>query len=459
MEGNSLDLETVKPRLDELLAQGKHGELRGALRMLNEVDIAEYMTTLDREQLLVVFRILPKDIASDVFSYMDSEQREALIESVGDVELSQLVDEMFIDDAVDFLEELPANVVKRILQYTDRARRETINQFLRYPEDSAGSIMTIEYCEFHKGITVREAMEEIKRTGLDKETIYTIYVIDKARHLVGTVALRKLIIADDQTPIEKLMETNVISVHTLDDRDQVAETVRKYDLMSIPVVDKEDRLVGIITVDDVMDVIEEKNTEDFERMAAILPSDDDYLHTSVLRMAGNRIPWLIALLALSTIASWIITHYGAVFSGSNNEIIWLALTASVPVLMNTGGNCISQSSTLIVRGLALGEIEFKDIFQVLWKEVRVAVMVGAVLALFNYLRMVLISQIDQRVSLVVSLSMIVTVTLSKSLGCLLPMFAERLHMDPAVVASQALTTLVDAASLLVLFSLATLMLG
>ena len=451
-----MDLETVKPRLDELLTLGRHGELRGALRMLNEVDIAEYLTTLDREQLLVVFRILPKDIASDVFTYMDGDQREALIESVGDVELSALVDEMFIDDAVDFLEELPANVVKRILQYTDRARRETINQFLHYPEHSAGSIMTIEYCEFRKDITVREAMEEIKRTGIDKETIYTIYVIDKARHLVGTVALRKLIIADDATPIEKLMETSVISVRTLDDHDQVAETVRKYDLMSIPVVDKEDRLVGIITVDDVVDVIEEKNTEDFERMAAILPSDDDYLHTSVLRMAANRIPWLVALLVLSTIASWIITHYGWVFG--NNEVVWLALTASIPVLMNTGGNCVSQSSTLIVRGLSLGEIDFGDILHVLWKEVRVAIMVGVVLALFNYLRMIWVSQIDQRVSLVVSLSMVVTVTLSKSLGCLLPMFAKRLKMDPAVVASQALTTLVDAASLLVLFALAALML-
>jgi magnesium transporter len=275
---------------------------------------------------------------------------------------------------------------------------------------------------------------------------------------VGTVALRKLIIADDQTPIEKLMEQSVVSVHTLDSLDEVTETVRKYDLMTIPVVDKEDRLVGIITADDVMDVIEEKNTEDFERMAAILPSDDDYLHTSVWRMAGNRIPWLMALLVLSTIASWIITHYGNVFSGNSYEIIWLALTASVPVLMNTGGNCISQSSTLIVRGLSLGEIEFKDIFRVLWKEVRVAVMVGLVLALFNYLRMIWISRIDQRVSLVVAFSMVVTVTLSKSLGCLLPMIAKRLRMDPAVVASQALTTLVDAASLLVLFSLAALML-
>jgi len=450
-----LDFDEIRPRLDELLKHGRHGELRGALRMLNEVDIAEYLETLDREKLLAVFRILPKDIASDVFTYMDSDQREALIESVGDSELSALVDEMFIDDAVDFLEELPANVVKRILQFTDRARRDTINQFLRYPEDSAGSIMTIEYCEFHKDIPVREAMEEIKRTGIDKETIYTIYVIDAARHLIGTVALRKLIIADDETKIEKLMETNVISVHTLDERDSVAETVRKYDLMSIPVVDKEERLVGIITVDDVVDVIEEKNTEDFERMAAILPSDEDYLHTGVLRMVLNRLPWLVILLVLSTVASWIITRYGPAFEGS--EALWLALTAAIPVMMNTGGNCISQSSTLIVRGLSLGEIEFSDIAKVLWKEIRVAVMVGAVLALVNGLRMVLVSRVESRTALMVSLSMVVTVVLSKALGCLVPMFADRLGMDPAAVAGQALTTLVDAASLAVLFSLATLL--
>ncbi len=452
-----MDVDLVKPRLDELLTQGRHGELRGEFRSLNEVDLAEYLKTLSREQLLVAFRTLPKDKASDVFAYMDSEQREALIESIGDVELSALVDEMFIDDAVDFLEELPADLVKRILQFIDRFRREAINQILRYPQNSAGSIMTIEYCETRKDITVREAMQELKRTGIDKETIYTIFVIDKARRLEGTVALRKLIIADDDTPIEKLMQTNVVSVRTLDDRDAVAETVRKYDLISIPVVDMEDRLVGIITVDDVMDVIEEKNTEDFERMAAILPSDDDYLHTSAWRMALNRIPWLIALLILSTIASWIITHYGQVFGG--NEVVWLALTASVPVLMNTGGNCISQSSTLIARGLSLGEIEFRDILRVLWKEVRVAVMVGVVLALFNFLRMLWVSRIGLEVSLVVSLSMAVTVTISKSLGCLLPMFAKRLNLDPALVASQALSTLMDAASLLVLFLLASAMLG
>lgn len=446
-----MDFDKIKLRLDELLNAGRHGELRGALRMLNEVDIAEYMQTLDRERFLVVFRILPKDIASDVFAYMDSAQREALIEMIGDSELSALVDEMFIDDAVDFLEELPANVVKRILQYTDKARRDTINQFLRYPENSAGSIMTIEYCEFHTGVTVQKAMEEIKRTGLDKETIYTIYVIDKARHLVGTVALRKLIIADDETPIEKLMETNVISVHTLDDRETVAEAVRKYDLMSIPVVDKEDRLVGIITVDDVVDVIEEKNTEDFEKMAALLPSDVEYLRTGVFDLAKNRILWLLILLFSSTISSFIITHYGETLPVS--EAFWLALTASFPVLMNTSGNCGAQSSTLIIRGLALGEIEFRDILRALWKEIRVAVLVGGALAVANYLRMVLINRTDQNVSLLISISMVVTVMLSSTLGCLLPMLAKKLKIDPALVASPVLTTLVDSVSLLVLFSL------
>jgi magnesium transporter len=446
-----MDSENIKARLDEVLISGRHGELRGALRMLKEVDIAEYMQTLDREQVLIVFRILPKDIASDVFSYMDGEQREQLIESIGDSELSALIDKMFIDDAVDFLEELPANVVKRILQYTDRARRDTINQFLNYPENSAGSIMTIEYCEFREGITVHEAMEEIKRTGIDKETIYTIYVIDKARRLIGTVALRRLIIADSQTPIDQLMEISPICVYTLDNRDHVAETVRKYDLISIPVVDKEQRLVGIITVDDVMDVIEEKNTEDFEKMAALLPSDVEYLRTSVMDLAKNRIPWLMILLFSSTISSWIITHYGETLPVS--EVFWLALTASFPVLMNTGGNCGSQSSTLIIRGLALGEIQFSDILRVLWKEIRVALLVGVTLSAANYLRMVFVNRIDQGVALLVALSMIVTVTLSTSLGCLLPMLAKRLRVDPALIASPVLTTLVDAASLIVLFSL------
>ncbi len=452
-----MDWDRIKERLDRLLASGRHGELRGALMMLNEVDIAEYLKDLDAEKLLMVFRILPKDISSDVFAYMDNDQRQKLIELISDSEVAALVDEMFIDDAVDFLEELPAGVVRRVLQNTGVERRNLINQFLRYPENSAGSIMTIEYCESHAGCTVRQAIEEIKRTGIDKETVYTIYVIDDQRRLEGTVALRKLIIAGDDTPIERLMDANVISVMTTDDQETVADTVRKYDLMSIPVVDKENRLVGIITVDDIVDVIEEENTEDFEKMGALLPSDEEYLKTSVFTLSKNRIPWLLLLMLSATFTGMIITSYEELLTASG--AIGVALTACIPMLMDTGGNCGAQSSTLAIRGLALGEIEFGDIFRVLWKEIRVAILVGAVLALVNFARLMFISHQTMAVSLVVSVSLYLTVIVAKSIGCTLPLLAKRVHLDPALMASPLITTLVDACSLTVLFSIATAVLG
>lgn len=452
-----MDWDRIKERLDRLLASGRHGELRGALMMLNEVDIAEYLKDLDAEKLLMVFRILPKDISSDVFAYMDNDQRQKLIELISDSEVAALVDEMFIDDAVDFLEELPAGVVRRVLQNTGVERRNLINQFLRYPENSAGSIMTIEYCESHAGCTVRQAIEEIKRTGIDKETVYTIYVIDDQRRLEGTVALRKLIIAGDDTPIERLMDANVISVMTTDDQETVADTVRKYDLMSIPVVDKENRLVGIITVDDIVDVIEEENTEDFEKMGALLPSDEEYLKTSVFTLSKNRIPWLLLLMLSATFTGMIITSYEELLTASG--AIGVALTACIPMLMDTGGNCGAQSSTLAIRGLALGEIEFGDIFRVLWKEIRVAILVGAVLALVNFARLMFISHQSMAVSLVVSVSLYLTVIVAKSIGCTLPLLAKRVHLDPALMASPLITTLVDACSLTVLFSIATAVLG
>lgn len=452
-----MDWDRIKERLDRLLASGRHGELRGALMMLNEVDIAEYLKDLDAEKLLMVFRILPKDISSDVFAYMDNDQRQKLIALISDSEVAALVDEMFIDDAVDFLEELPAGVVRRVLQNTGVERRNLINQFLRYPENSAGSIMTIEYCESHAGCTVRQAIEEIKRTGIDKETVYTIYVIDDQRRLEGTVALRKLIIAGDDTPIERLMDANVISVMTTDDQETVADTVRKYDLMSIPVVDKENRLVGIITVDDIVDVIEEENTEDFEKMGALLPSDEEYLKTSVFTLSKNRIPWLLLLMLSATFTGMIITSYEELLTASG--AIGVALTACIPMLMDTGGNCGAQSSTLAIRGLALGEIEFGDIFRVLWKEIRVAILVGAVLALVNFARLMFISHQTMAVSLVVSVSLYLTVIVAKSIGCTLPLLAKRVHLDPALMASPLITTLVDACSLTVLFSIATAVLG
>lgn len=457
-----MDFDRIKERLDQLLAAQRHGELRGALMMLNEVDIAEYLQTLGKDRMLMVFRVLPKDISSDVFSYMDSDQRQDLIESIGDAEVAKLVNDMFIDDAVDFLEEMPANLVKRLLQNTDLERRVLLNQFLRYPENSAGSIMTIEYCEFRKGTKVSRAMEELKRTGIDKETIYTLYVIDDKRQLVGTVPLRRLIMAADDALIDSVMDTGVISVHTLDDQETVADTVRKYDFMSIPVVDQEQRLVGIITVDDIMDVIEEENTEDFEKMGALIPSEDEYMKTDIWGLARNRIPWLLILMISATFTGMIITHYEDVLKTS---AIGVVLMSSIPMLMDTGGNCGSQTSVLVIRGLALGELGFKDLFTILWKEIRVAAIVGAVLAAVNFLRMTAIELIvtggainwsaNVGVWIVVSTSVFLTTVIAKSIGCVLPLAAKRVSLDPALMASPLITTIVDAGALTVLFVIAT----
>ncbi len=447
-----MDFERIKTRLDALLAAGRKAELRGALNMLNEVDIAEYLETLDNERVLVVFRLLPKDISAEVFSYMDNDQRTRIMEAMDDAEAMRLIDDMFIDDAVDFLEELPAGVVKRMLQGCDEKKRQLINQFLRYPENSAGSIMTIEYMEFHLGTTVGQAMAEIRRTGVDKETINTLYILDESRKLLGTVGLRKLLLASDDKQVEELMNTQVISVHTTDDQEVVADTVRKYDLLSIPVVDHEDRLVGIITVDDIVDVIEEENTEDFEKMAAMLPSDNEYLKTSVFTLAKNRLPWLLILMISATFTGMIITHFENVLSTAAG--IGVALTACIPMLMDTGGNCGAQASTLAIRGLALGEIELRDIGRVLWKEVRVAMMLGIVLALVNFVRIWFFTPYDKDVAFVVSLAMFFTIIIAKSIGCTLPLLAKAIHLDPALMASPIITTMVDAASLTILFTIA-----
>ena len=448
-----MDFERIRARLDALLEAGKKAELRGALNMLNEVDIAEYLETLDNEKVLMVFRLLPKDVSADVFAYMDSDQRTRIMEALGDEEAMRIIDDMFIDDAVDFLEELPAGVVKRMLMNCDEKRRALLNQFLRYPENSAGRIMTIEYVEFHVGVTVGQAMAEIRRTAPDKETINTLYILDDRRELLGTVALRKLLLASDDRKVEELMNTQVISVRTTDDQELVADTVRKYDLLSIPVVDHENRLVGIVTVDDIVDVIEEENTEDFEKMAAMLPSDDEYLKTSVLQLAKNRLPWLLILMISATFTGMIITHFENVLA--NSASIGVALVACIPMLMDTGGNCGAQASTLAIRGLALGEIEIRDVWKILWKEFRVALILGVILALVNFLRIWFLTPYDKDVAFVVSLAMFFTVIIAKAIGCTLPLLAKSVHLDPALMASPIITTLVDAASLTILFTIAT----
>lgn len=452
-----MDFEVISRRLNALVESGRMGELRGALSMLNEVDIAEYLDTLDNERVLMVFRLLPKDISADVFSYMDTDQQSRLMQALGDKEAMQLIDDMFVDDAVDILEELPAGVVRRILLNCDADKRALINRFLSYPENSAGSIMTIEYMEFHEGVTVGGAMAEIRRTGLDKETIYTLYVMDDRRRLIGTVELRKLLMARDDQKIEELMNTQVLSVKTLDDQETVADMARHYDLMNVPVVDNEGRMVGIITVDDILDVIEEENTEDFEKMAGMTPSEDEYMKNGVFTLVKNRLPWLLILMISATFTGMIITHF------ENALVDWgslgVALTACMPMLMDTGGNCGAQASTVAIRGLALGEIQLRDIGKVLWKEARVAALIGLALCIINFCRMYFFTDAGPSVAAVVSVAMFCTVVLAKSIGCTLPILAKTIKLDPALMASPIITTVVDAASLTILFTLATAVLG
>ncbi len=444
-----MNWEQIESRLDQLLSESRHGQLRGALMMLNPVDIAEYMKKLDREKLLLLFRILPKDVSADVFSYMDADQRQALVESIADAEITALIDEMFVDDAVDFLEELPANAVKRVLQNTDPQTRAIINQFLKYPENSAGSLMTIEYCEVTPDMNVRDALRSIRDTGVDKETVYTLYMLDPQRRLTGTVPLHKVLVAAEDTPLMKLMDPGIISVSTLDDQEIVADTVRKYHLLSIPVVDGEGRMVGIITNDDVMDVIEEENTEDFEKMSGLAPAEEPYFKTGLLTLAANRLPWLMILMFTSIISGAIIARFESVLA------VNILLSASIPMLMDTGGNSGQQASTLMVRGIALGEVQFKDILKVLWTEFRVGIIIGLALSLVTFVRLLLLNQAGLVLAAVISVSLLATVIIAKSLGCVLPLLSKRIGLDPALAASPLITTVVDATSLFIFFTISS----
>lgn len=444
-----MEWEKVKARLDSLLAQGQHGLLRGALMVLNPVDVANYMVDLDAEKLLLLFRVLPKDMSADVFSYMDGDQRETLVNSIGDGEITALIRDMFVDDAVDFLEELPANAVKRVLKNTDPNTRSIINQFLNYPENSAGSLMTIEYCEVTKDMVVRDALKAIRETGVDKETVYTLYMIDEQRRLIGYIPLHKVLLVDEDTPLTQMLDPGILSVKTTDDQELVADMVRKYDLINMPVVDGEGRMVGIITSDDIMDVIEEENTEDFERMAALVPADEPYFKTPLFELVRNRLPWLVILMFTSIISGSIIARY------ENLLMVSVLLSASIPMLMNTGGNCGQQASTLMVRGIALGEVRFTDFFKVLWTEMRVGLIIGFVLGILTFLRLLLMNHTSPLLALVISFSLYATVVIAKSLGGILPLLASKFKLDPALAASPLITTLVDAASLLILFNIAS----
>lgn len=445
-------------QLFDLVRSNDLKELKKHLVEMNYVDIAEFIMLIDNEKTAVmVFRILPKDMSADVFAYLDLDWQQLIVQSITDKEIERLMDDLFVDDAVDFLEEVPANVVRRVLANTDKETRETINRFLKYPDNSAGSVMTIEMVELHDRLNVKEAIDHIRATGVDKETIYTCYCIDDSRHLVGILPLRRLLLSDENKKIREIMDDDeqIISVTTLDDQETVAAIAKKYDLLSVPVVDKENRLVGIITIDDIVDIIDEEATEDFEKMALLHPSEDEYLKTGVFTLAKNRIIWLLVLMISATLTGQIIESF-------ETKLAMIAgLTACIPMLMDTGGNSGNQVSTLIIRGLALGEIEIKDYFKVLWKEIRVSVLCGATLAAANAVRMIILRYVlhndaSNNVILVVCLSILCTVMVAKMIGCTLPILAKLLKLDPALMAGPMITTIVDAVSLLIYFGFANM---
>jgi magnesium transporter len=442
-----MEKNVAEASVAELLKAKKHKELQRRVADANPIDLAEEFETLDREQQVVLFRSLPKDAAADVFSHLSADTKENLIELLTDPELGHIVNDLFLDDAVDFIEEMPANVVKRVLKNASEDTRKQINQLLQYQEDSAGSIMTTEYVDLKKEMTVEESFTRIRRVGMDKETIYTCYVVDKNRILDGVVTVRTLLLADGSDRVEDLMETRLIYAATGDDREYVAELFQKYDLIALPVVDTEKHLVGIITVDDVMEVLEEENTEDFYKMAAIEPSDEPYLTSGILGLAKQRIFWLLVLMISAVFTGSIITRYEHIFA------IFPALIAAIPMLMDTGGNAGSQSSTVIIRGMAVGELRLSDWLKILWKEIRVSALVGGMLGLFNVGFRWCVSG-NFRLGLTVGSSLFATVVLAQTLGCLLPLLAKRLRFDPALMAAPLVTTLVDASCLLVYFSVA-----
>lgn len=443
-----LNEEMNLEKLLELCA-GKHfRELKLLLVEMNEVDIATFIEELDSEPTVVVFRMLPKELASEVFACLDVEKQQHIITSITDYELRSIIDDLFVDDAVDMLEELPATIVKRVLQNSSPVTRKLINQFLNYPENSAGSVMTAEYVALRKTMTVEEAFAYIRKYGVDKETIYTCYVMDEKRQLEGVVTVKDLLMNDYSVVIGDIMDEHVIKSYTTEDREQVVETFNEYSLLCLPVVDKENRLVGIITVDDVMDVMEQEATEDFEKMAAMLPSGKPYLKTSVYQLAKNRIVWLMILMFSSMITGGILLKYENAFS-----VVPLLVTF-IPMLMDTGGNSGSQSSTMIIRGMAIGEVEPSDILKVMWKELRVGFLVGAALGLVNYIRLIITYPGQEMVCLTVVLSIFCTVIIAKTIGCTLPIVAKVIHLDPAIMAAPMITTIVDACSLVIYFNLA-----
>jgi len=451
---------TLEGTITALVEAKKYSTLRDILTTMNPADIAVLFDDLSEEILPLLFRLLPKELAAETFVEMDSDAQEMLIIGFSDHELKEVIDELYVDDAVDIVEEMPANVVKRILKQADPEMRKMINELLKYPDDCAGSIMTTEFVELRPKMHVDEAIKHLRRTGIDKETINTCYVTNPDRTLCGYISIRTLIISDDSEKLSEIMEPNVISVSTMDDRETVVQMFSKYDVIALPVVDGEGRLVGIVTVDDAIDVLQEETTEDFEKMAAITPSEKPYLKTGVFSIWKSRIPWLMLLMISATFTGLIITHFESILAFN------VVLTACIPMLMGTGGNSSSQASVTVIRGLSLDEIDFTDWASVLWKEVRVSALCGICLAIVSFGKMMLFDgmllgnpDVTPIICLVVSITLAITVIMAKLIGCSLPILARKIGFDPAVMASPLITTLVDALSLLVYCAVATAVLG
>lgn len=434
--------------LKDLLDTKQYTKLRQYLVELNDADIAVFLEELEEGEMLKVFRILPKDLAADMFSYLEVDNQQMIITSLTDKEAAGIINNLMADDATDLLEEMPANVVKKLLANASPEVRRDINHLLKYPEDSAGSIMTVEYMDLKESLTVEQAIERIRKVGLDRETINICYVLDTQRKLVGTVALRYLLLSGKDEIIGDIMHENVISIHTMMDQEEAAWQFKKYDFTAMPVVDNEDRLVGIITVDDIVDIMEEETTEDMEKMAAIVPSDKPYMKTSVWETFQKRIPWLLLLMVSATFTGQIISSFESALS------VYVALTAFIPMLMDTGGNAGGQASVTVIRGMSLGEIEYRDVPKVVWKEVRVAILCGISLAGANFVKLMIFDKVGVAVALVVCITLVAAVLMAMLVGCILPVVAKKVGFDPAVMASPFITTIVDALSLIVYFQVA-----
>lgn len=452
--------EELLKKIEDLIQRKQYTQLRDLLLPMEAPDISRLCEDMDEKTLPLMFRLLPKEQAAEVFVELDSDQQEMLIQGFSNTELKEVLDELYLDDTVDIVEEMPANVVKRILRHSDPEMRKSINEILKYPEDCAGSIMTTEFVDLKASLTVADALKRIRRTGPDKETINICYVTDAARHLLGYLSIRTILLAEEDDVIGDIMDTNVISANTLDDQEDVARTLSKYDFLALPVVDTENRLVGIVTVDDAMDVLQEEVTEDIEKMAAMLPSDKPYLKTGVFETWKARTPWLLMLMLSATFTGIILTHFESALATC------AILTSYIPMLSGTGGNSGTQASTAVIRALSLGEVRFADLLRVVWKECRVAILCGICLAAANFVKMMIVDRwllnnpsVTPQVALVVCATLTGTVACAKLVGSSLPILAEKLHFDPAVMASPFITTIVDAMSLLIYFRFATMILG